>query len=96
MSNGSESDSSNGTKSKNPGMLDSVIRIRTLHALSIVVVGVLTLSGIFWDELKELEGKVDDLNMKVVSARSVQIGVTVLTEDELEVPRNETHTQNSE
>ena len=74
MSAGSESDSSNGTKSQGSGMLDSVIRIRTLHALSIVVAGVLALSGFFWSEFKDLEGKVDDLNMKVGSVLGVQFG----------------------
>lgn len=94
MSAGSESDSSNGTKSQGSGMLDSVIRIRTLHALSFVVAGVLALSGFFWSEFKELERDVDKLKEQVVSPRAAQFGEIIVPEKK--VPRNETHTQNSE
>lgn len=95
MSNGSESDSSNGTKSKDPGILDSVIRIRTISALSIVVVGVLTLSGFFWDELKELEDRVEKLSDTVHSIRGSRKSEFVEAETD-EESQNEIHTQNSE
>ena len=95
MSAGSESDASNGTKSPGSGMLDSVIRIRTLHALSIVVAGVLALSGFFWNELKEMEDRVEQLSDTVHSIRGSRESEFVEPETD-EESQNEARTQNSE
>ena len=93
MSADCESDSSNETKSKNPELLGSFIRIKTLHALSILVVGVLSLSAFLWTEFKMLEEKVRILTEWVYTDRGSRISEFVGKDKE---QQNETHTQNSE
>ena len=75
-----EPDSSNG----------SYIRIKTLHALTIVVLGILALSGFFWTEFKELEKEVARIGRTTFSLR----GDKFVKEDE--VLKNENDRQNSE
>lgn len=86
-------DSSNGAKSRNPEWLCSHIRIKTLHALTIVVAGMLSLSAFFWMEFKELEKEVKEVAMIARSAFSSRADNIVKNDEELQ---NEIHIQNNE
>lgn len=97
-----EPDSSNGAKSRNPEWLCSHIRIKTLHALIIVVSGMVAWSGFFWMEFKELKEEV-----KEVEETATRNKYSILTNwkvstwqdpsvEEDEELQNEIHRQNSE
>ena len=74
MSADYKSDSSNGTKSREPELLDSFIRIRTFHALTIIVAGMLALLSFVWTEFEDLEDKVGELAEDVYKAEGDRLG----------------------